>query len=403
MKTAPLEAVAEINPRGPKPGDFAAAQTFDFVPMADLKEDGSMTVKSQRKFEEVSKGYTAFKNGDVLLAKITPCYENNKIALAEVTTEHAFGSTEFHVIRPMPSRICGRYLTHFLRQDIVRDAGAKRMTGSGGQRRVPKDFLATLEIPLPSLEEQKRIAAILDQADALRRLRARALDRINALGHAIFNEMFVAHGGSQRESWPQSRIGDLCERVSVGVVVKPASYYVERGVPAIRGTNIKPDGIDLSDMVYFDRGASEGVLRKSRLSAGDVVAVRSGRPGLAAVVPPELDGANSIDILIASPKRAKLLPQFLRDFMNSTEGRKIVMAESRGQVQQHFNVKSLSEAQLSLPPIGDQVKYVQRIEAVDLVRAGAALAQKRAEELFNSLQQQAFSGKLVLTKARSAA
>lgn len=182
MKFVALGKIAEINPRGPKPGEIAPDEVCDFVPMADVKEDGTMSVSNRRPYSEVAKGYTAFLRGDVLLAKITPCFENNKIAIARVKSGYAFGSTEFHVIRADRDRLFAPYLTYLLRQDDVRDVGEKRMTGSAGQRRVPKAFLEDLEIPLPPLEEQKRIAAILDQADALRRLRARAMDRLNVLG-----------------------------------------------------------------------------------------------------------------------------------------------------------------------------------------------------------------------------
>ncbi|MFO1210339.1 MAG: restriction endonuclease subunit S [Amaricoccus sp.] len=185
----PIGEIAAINPKGPGPGTLSQHELVDFLPMSDLSEDGTMAVSAQRPYSEVAKGYTAFRPGDVLLAKITPCFENNKIGLANVETEWAFGSTEFHVLRPGKDVDSG-YLLHFLRQDAIRAAGEKRMTGSGGQRRVPKSFLEELPIPLPPLAEQKRIAAILDQADALRRLRRRALDRLNTLGQAIFQEMF---------------------------------------------------------------------------------------------------------------------------------------------------------------------------------------------------------------------
>ena len=149
MRSVCLAEVAEINPRGPTAAELSPDYICDFVPMAAVSEAGQVLVGERRSYSDVSKGFTAFQNDDVLVAKITPCYENNKIALAKVQSRYAFGSTEFHVIRCSSTRLDPKYLTHFLRQDRVRASGERRMTGSAGQRRVPKMFLEELEIPLP--------------------------------------------------------------------------------------------------------------------------------------------------------------------------------------------------------------------------------------------------------------
>ena len=180
MRTSILAAVAEINPPGPRPGEIPADELMDFVPMAAVSEDGSMLVGERRHFMEVAKGFTAFQKGDILLAKITPCFENNKLAIADVQSAYAFGSTEFHVVRCRPRLLDPQYLVYFLRQDHIRASGEQRMTGSAGQRRVPKTFLEELEIPLPPLSEQQRIAAILKQSDELRRKRRKFLYHLGA-------------------------------------------------------------------------------------------------------------------------------------------------------------------------------------------------------------------------------
>lgn len=262
---------------------------------------------------------------------------------------------DFHGNDP---RWVSRLLTWMQLEQFTRGVGVPTLN---------RNLVHEVKIPLPPLEEQKRIAGILDQADALRRLRTRALDKVNTLGQAIFHEMFGDVGVNDK-GLPKVRVGTVCERVSVGVVIKPASHYVDGGVPAIRGTNIKLHGLDLSDLVFFTPEASNGPLKKSRVASGDVLAVRSGRPGLATVVPEELDGANCIDVLIATTKRKSLLPEYLRDFLNSPDGRALVLSNSRGQVQQHFNVKSLAEAEIPLPTISEQRTYLERISEVEQQR-----------------------------------
>jgi len=161
--TAPLGAVSLVNPRllineKPKPEDMVS-----FVPMAAVSESTqSIEEEVERPFSEVCKGYTPFKRGDVLVAKITPCFENGKMAIADnLLHEFGFGTTEFHVFRPT-EKILGSYLFNCFRVPYFRQVGAKKMRGAVGQRRIPIDFFSSLKIPLPPMELQARFNNVVD-------------------------------------------------------------------------------------------------------------------------------------------------------------------------------------------------------------------------------------------------
>lgn len=160
--SAPLGTIAEVNPRHPKGLDETILVTF--VPMAGLSESKSdFQFTEERPLGEVRKGFTHFAEGDVLFAKITPCMENGKGAVARgLRNKLGCGTTELHVIRPLAG-ISPDYIYRLLAQRSVRRAAKENFTGTAGQARVPTSFIHELEIPLPPLAEQRRIVAKLEK------------------------------------------------------------------------------------------------------------------------------------------------------------------------------------------------------------------------------------------------
>jgi len=159
---APLPYVAEINPPNPTdPPDEDALVSF--IPMASVEAlSGRIDTSKTRVWREVKKGYTRFQEGDVLFAKITPCMENGKAAIARgLMTGVGAGSTEFHVLRP-ESALRPEMLLQYLLQEEFRKCARARMTGTAGQLRVPSLFLEEQTIAVPPLPEQHRIVEALE-------------------------------------------------------------------------------------------------------------------------------------------------------------------------------------------------------------------------------------------------
>lgn len=149
-----LSDVAQINPRFDKTS-LADDALVSFVPMAAVgAADGQIDASTTRPFGEVKKGYTPFREGDVLFAKVTPCMENGKMAVARgLKNGVGFGSSEFHVLRPT-ERVDAKYLYHFVSSESFRKEAARHMTGAVGLRRVPTAFLSDAELPLVDLDEE---------------------------------------------------------------------------------------------------------------------------------------------------------------------------------------------------------------------------------------------------------
>ena len=135
--------------------------------MASVSNDGYITNKIDKPLSEIKNGsYTYFAEGDIIIAKITPCMENGKCAIATgLTNKIGFGSSEYHVLR-CNEEVLNKYLFGYLNRESVRQMAAKRMTGASGHRRVPISFYENLEIPVPPLSEQQRIVAEVETYEA---------------------------------------------------------------------------------------------------------------------------------------------------------------------------------------------------------------------------------------------
>lgn len=189
----PLARVAEINPRRPRL-DRSDAEPTSFIPMDAVDGASGTATPVERPYGEVRRGYTYFEVDDVLFAKITPCMENGKQAVAaNLLDGFGFGTTEFHVVRARQG-VLPAWLHRVLRQPLVRHHAAEAFTGAVGQQRVPPEFLLSLGIPVPPVSQQRAIVAELDELSVVSSAAMTALDRqaaaLDALGPALLAAAF---------------------------------------------------------------------------------------------------------------------------------------------------------------------------------------------------------------------
>ncbi|MFZ2628352.1 MAG: restriction endonuclease subunit S, partial [Rugosibacter sp.] len=163
VRVISLREAVELNPK-PDRSMLTDDTEVSFVPMAAVEAaSGRMDASTIRRYAEIKKGYTHFRDGDVLFAKITPCMENGKMAVAHsMRNGIGLGSTEFHVLRAREG-VDPHYVYHFVSSGRYRSEAAHHMTGAVGQKRVPLAFLERSEIPLPDIGEQRRIVAEIEK------------------------------------------------------------------------------------------------------------------------------------------------------------------------------------------------------------------------------------------------
>ena len=236
------------------------------------------------------------------------------------------------VLKPKSDIVYNRFLMYHLQNMRPR---LERESRGVAQKGIYLKQIGNLTIYLPPLDEQRKIAAVLDKVSDLIAKRRQQLDKLDEMVKAKFVEMFGDE--HQFDKWNCISVGDIAE-ICVGVVIKPTQYYTDNsGIPAFRSLNIGAMTIKNTDWVYFTKEGHEKN-KKSIVRENDVLVVRSGAPGTACVVTKDFAGYNAVDIIIAHPNIEKINPFFLAMFTNMPHGMNQIREKTGGAAQQHFNV-----------------------------------------------------------------
>lgn len=238
-------------------------------------------------------------------------------------------------------------------------------------------------------KEQKSIAEILSKMDSLISLRKQQLAKLDELVKARFVEMFGTYPKNEN-GFPVAVISDVAN-VSVGVVIKPAQYYVteECGIKAFRSLNIGEMYIKDSDWVYFSTEGNESN-KKSQLHENDLLIVRSGAPGTSCVVTKEFEGCNAVDVIIAHPNLSKVNPWYLCAYINYPHGKKQIEEGTGGAAQQHFNVGKCNNLKVLLPPLEPQNQFAAFVERVNQQKQTVQQSLEKLELMKKALMQEYF-------------
>lgn len=448
-----LPQVAELNPRS-----FSVPikdnTEVSFVPMKAVEEEtGRLFASETCPWSEVRKGYTPFQEGDVIFAKITPCMENGKYALARgLHGGRAAGSTEFHVLRPS-SEIDPKFLLYFLFNPEVRRAARMNMRGAAGQLRVPSDFFEHLVLPVPPLREQRRVVSEIERrftqleaaVSSLRRAQSN-LKRFRAsLLHAAFHGQILGAELPPTKGAPAESGKKLLERILSMSSDRPVSKartekrqglaeQLNRGLPDaptdwtwatidqlatvqlgrqrspgniskhhptkyIRAANITENGLALDDVLEMEFDPRER--ERYALKNGDIVlSEASGSPshvGKPAIWRNELPLCCFQNTVIRVRPRI-VSPEFLYMAFQHFYVNGIFARISSGVGINHLSANKFSSLKVPLPPLREQKRIVaeveRRLSIVLKLEYAVSHNLQRATRLRQSILKQAFSGRI---------
>ncbi len=444
-----FENIAGINPRFDKEGITQDIEVT-FLPMRCVEElTGKIDLSITKKLSKVIKGYTPFKDGDLLFAKITPCMENGKIAIAEnLHNGLGFGSTEFHVIR-LPEIFPKKLFFYYMIQDEFRKEAKRAMKGTAGQLRVPTNYLRHLKIPLPPLPEQHRIVAKIEElfakldagVEALKKIKKQIkqyrqavlkfafegklteewrrenkdkLEAVSILLEKIKKERKKQQGKKYKELPPvdtpafpsgRSKLPNLPEGwvwtniVGIGEVVtgttpsKSKREYYGKDFPFYKPT-------DLNDGYYVtksqDNLSKKGIEKARLLPPNSVLVTCIGTIGKTGFI--RVAGASNQQINAIVPQKS-VLPEYVYFICISPQFQKSIIDNASATTLPILNKSKFENLTIPLPPLPEQHKIVEKIEKrfamADEIEKVVEQSLKQAERLHQSILKRAFEGKLV--------
>jgi type I restriction enzyme S subunit len=379
--------VCEVNPRLPRGHGISDDQTVSFVPMAAVDELSGTIVGSQdRPFSEVRKGYTHFKNGDVLFAKITPCMENGKAAIASnLACGIGFGSTEFHVLRSK-GEVLPSWLFYFIRQPGFRKEAKRNFTGTAGQQRVPTSFLSSTLIPVPPLAEQRRIVDLLSRAEGIVRLRREAEKKALDLIPALFSDQFGTGLDSKAEV---QRLADICDKITDGAHKTPT--YVDSGIPFLRVCDIQDMDINWEKSKRIPIEEHRILTKRCKPERGDILYSKNGTIGIAKEVTWKDEFSTFVSLALIKPKRGVVHPTFLTTFLNTPFALKQAKDRTKVGTVQNLHLEEIREIKVPLPSIDLQIEFVEQAAKVQSIQIQQSNATAKARATFDALLGRVFT------------
>ena len=291
-----IDQICDVNP--PKDISRFKGMEISFIPMDAVSTTGEVDISRSISGDGV-KNYSVFQNRDVLFAKITPCMENGKGGIVDdLKNGFGAGSTEFIVIRPDEKKVISEWIQLFLSQSSYRIECKNHMTGSAGQKRVPPKFIAGTAIPVPSVDEQRRIIFRIEEmfseldnsVSTLQKTKA----QLAVYRQAVLREAFSACN-------VYINIEDICESVSDGDHMPPPKE--ENGIPFIMISNINGNTIDWTDTAFVGKDYFYKIDNKRKPRKGDILYTVTGSFGIPVLIDFEKDFCFQRHIALLRPKK----------------------------------------------------------------------------------------------------
>lgn len=386
------DLIDEVDTCNPERAD--PSSTFVYVDLSSIDESKQIgTPRRIKAADAPSRARQRIKADDVLVSTVRP--NLNGVARVPHELDGAIASTGFCVLRPRSSLLCSGYLFQWVKSPWFIGEMTRRATGASYPA-VTESIVFDSTIPLPPLPAQRRIAAILDKADALRAKRQKAVESLDLLARSTFSALFA--GTNQ---FPETRLDQLVQHNRGSFVNGPfgshllTSELTSEGVPVIYIRDIREGRYRrVSGVCVSERKAKQ--LDVCRVDAGDVLVAKVGDPpGVAALYPStEPSGIVTQDVIRLRLDSTVATPEYVIAYLNSEIGRHTIAGITVEATRSRFSLGDFKALRIRLPPIAVQRRFATQIQAVERLHERQATSTHAYDALFASLQQRAFTGTL---------
>ncbi|WP_281662397.1 restriction endonuclease subunit S [Halomonas sp. Alg239-R46] len=374
-----LRYVAELNPSKTEVRTLPVERSVSFIPMEAVGEDGSLSLVQTRPIGEVLAGYTYVREGDVTIAKITPCFENGKGAVMRgLENRVGFGTTELIVLRPKASWTTSEYLYRVVSSEPFRVLGESSMYGAGGQKRVPDDFVRNFTIAWPPYKEQIEIQAFLDhetaRIDALVKEQQRLIALLKEKRQAVISHA-VTKGLNPDVPMKDSGVewlGEVPEHWGVRGLTKligPVVDYrgrtptkVDDGVFLVTARNIRNGRIDYEiSKEYVTSESVKSLLQRGMPEIGDLLFTMEAPLGQVALID-RTDIALAQRIVKFRAVKGLMINTYLMYWLMSTGCQSRMETLATGSTALGIKASKLGMIECPVPPVTEQIEIVNLIE-----------------------------------------
>ena len=372
-KISRIKFFAEINPSKTQVRNLPKDTEVSFLPMEAIGEDGSLKLDSQKQLGDVINGYTFVGENDLIIAKITPCFENGKSAIARgLIKQIAFATTEVIPLRCNNSDDTG-FLYYLLKCSPFKNIAEGSMYGAGGQKRVADSFVANYHFAEPPIAERYKIAAFLDRETAkIDQLIAKQQQLIELLkekrqaviSHAVTkglnpNVKMKPSGvewlGEVPDHWDVCFIKHKCQEITDGAHISPKTENGEHLFISI--TDIKKGVIDFENALLTSP-ASYAYLKKTGCMpfAGDILFSKDGTIGQTAITPSKVSFVVASSLIIVRPNRALVTSEYMDFLLKSSLVAEQVESFVKGAALRRLSIQNLLKIFGVFPPLEEQRK-----------------------------------------------
>lgn len=299
-------------------------------------------------------------------------------------------STDCYVCQPLdPIEVDVKYVYHYLNGNIhLLEEGFK----GAGLKHISKSYIEDLEIPLPDLATQKKIAALLDKADELHQYNKQLIEKYDALTQSLFLDMFGDPVRNEK-GWQVKPLGEILDFLTSGSRGW-AKYYSDKGDIFLRIQNVGYNRLKINDLQYITTPKTTEA-KRTKVQEGDIIISITADLGRTAVIPNNFPNAYINQHLAILRLRNNYNPVFVSAYIASAGGQKLFKKMDKGGVKAGLNFTDLKSYLIACPAIQLQNQFAERVQLIEQQKEQAQQALQKSEELFNSLLQKAFKGELV--------